>query len=336
MRPRIGLALVVICAFVLAACNGATTEPADTDATPATEEATPTPDDAAGTDDEALERISEAAANTTGEGTARFEMTVETQGTGAGDGEQPVTVEGEEDFDAQQRLLTFVGPQGDLTMIVDQTTVYLEIPATEDDDWARIELDRMMSDDVGFGGPAGLPFQSPQDNLALLQNAVSSASEGGEEDVRGETATRYDLTVDLERAAEESAEDANQTFQGLVQQTGVSELDMQVWIDGDERVNRIAYTLDLSQADVDQMATELETEGVEADVEAEPTGEVTVTVEYFDFGTELTIEVPGDENVVDIDEDEIRQSFTHGGGTTGGTTGGDEATEEATPTEDAG
>ncbi|HVM21201.1 MAG TPA: hypothetical protein VM307_14675 [Egibacteraceae bacterium] len=331
MRRRFALALVAVCALVLAACNGATTDQTDT----ATGTETPTPADDAtptGTDEEALERVTQAAANTAEEGTARFEIIVEAHGTGGGEGQQPVTVEGEEDFDAQQRRLTFVGPQGDLEVIVDDTTVYVQLPATEGDDWARVELEQMMSDDVGFGGPAGLPFQSPQDNLMVLQDAVTGAQQGDEEDVRGETSTRYDLTVDLEQAAQQSADDTANTFRAAVEQSGISQLDMQVWVDGEERINRVAYSLDLSQADVDELATELETEGVEADIEGEPTGEIQVIIDYFDFGADVAIEVPSDDNVIDIDEDEVRGSFEQSGATT---TDDVSPTPDATPTEDA-
>ncbi len=213
---------------------------------------------ATGLGEEALEAVTAAAANTAGAGTSRFELFVETAGTGAGDGMQPVNVQGEEDFDARLRNLNFVGPEGALTVIVDDTDVYVEVPATEDEDWARIELDALMEDGVGFGRPAGLPFQSPQDNIAVLSDAITAAAEGGPEDLRGEPATRYDLVVDLEAAAEQAADDTNETFDAVVEQSGITELDMQVWVgDEDDRISRVSYTLGLAQADIDEVASEL-------------------------------------------------------------------------------
>lgn len=313
MRAPAVAALFLVCALALAACDGSAQAPEDpqTSAPPATPTESST--DVSGTDEEALHRVAEAAANTTEAGTARFEMTVETEGTGTGDGQQPVEVQGEEDFTVSQRSLRFVGPGGELQVVIDDTEVYVQIPATEDDNWARVELEEMMSDGVGFGGPAGLPFQSAADNLAVLGDAVTAVAEAGEEDVRGEPATRYDLVVDLERAAEQSADDTNETFQMLVDESGVTELDMQVWVDAEDRINRVAYSLDLSQADVEEMASEIASE----DIEAEASGVVTVTVEYFDFGETLAIEIPDEDSVVDVDEDAIRESM--GAGTTGPT-----------------
>ena len=265
-----------------------------------------------GLDEDAVTAVTEAAANTTEAGTSRFELFIETEGTGAGDGTQPVTVQGEEDFEDRLRELTFVGPDGDLAVIVDDTDVYVEVPATEDEDWARIELDALTEDSVGFGGPAGLPFQSPQDNIAVLGDAITAAAEGDIEDVRGTQSTRYDLVVDLEAAAEQAADDANETFDAVVEQSGLTELDMQVWVDDEERVSRVSYTLDLAQADIEEAASEIASEVASeevGDVDVEATGAVTVTVEYFDYGIPLDIEIPAEEDVVDIDEDEIRDSF---------------------------
>lgn len=319
MRSRSALVLLALSVLILSACNGATveTDANDTVASESepseaasqdvstSESETPAP---TGVDEEALERVVQAAENTADEGTARFDLNVVTADTGAADGQQPVSVEAEEDFDAQQRALTFVGPDGNLDVVVDNTDVYVQIPATEDDDWARVQLEAFFASDVGFGGVGGLPFQSPQANLGVLDNAVTAAAEGGEEEVRGEPSTRYDLVVDLEAAAQ-NEDDTAPGLAAAVEQSGVTELDLQVWVDGEDRVNRIAYSLDLSQANTGALESELASEGVESDVQAEPTGRVTVDVEYYDFGADVTIEVPDDADVVDIDEDEILDSF---------------------------
>jgi hypothetical protein len=330
MRPVLSVALAAVVALLLAACaSGTATDTADSPTAAATEpDINPT-----GTDSEALDRVAEAAANTADQGTSRFEITLQSAGTQGADGTQPVTVEGEEDFAAEQRRMTFRAPNGELEMIVDGTDVYIQLPATEDEQWARVELDDLIGDNVGFGGPGGLPFQSPQENLAVLSNAVTGAEESETEEVRGESTTRYDLTVDLERAAAD-LEDGNETAQQLSQQSGVTELGMQVWIDDDDLIRRIAYTLDLSQAEVDTD----EVEG--ADVEADPEGSVTVTIEYFDFGATVDITLPDDDAIIDIDEDAIRGSMPQDGAV-GGTTGDDGTTDtgdhdtDATPTPDA-
>ena len=313
---------IAVLAIMLAACQGgATSTPEGEEGSDTSTEASdsgPESDEAAsgGNDEEALERIAQAAEATAAEGTVVFELTLETEGTGGEDGVQPVSAQGEEDFEAQQRRLVFEGPSGELESIIDGSDVYVQIPGTEDDNWARIELPDLLAEDTGFGGPAGLPFASSADNLAVLSESVSSATEAGEEDLDGDSATRYDVVVDLAEAADES-QDETGTLRAIAEQSGVTELDMQVWIDEEDRIRRVSYALDLSQADVqadvdaevqvseDGDATEAGTE-----ITAEPQGTITLTLDYSEFGEDVSIELPSDDQIVDIDEEEIRESFS--------------------------
>ncbi|MPZ72620.1 MAG: hypothetical protein GEU74_05215, partial [Nitriliruptorales bacterium] len=198
MRSQLRVVLLGLCVVLLAGCDRA----GDGEAGDATETATAPATDAgdagsATADPEALHRVADAAEATAEEGTVRFEITMETRGTGGQDGTQSVGADGEEDFVAQQRRLTFHAPGGNVESLVDATDIYIQIPGTEDETWARLELDALVAGDTGFGGPGGLPFRSSQDNLRLLQDAVTRATHGDEEEVRGELTTRYDLTVDL-------------------------------------------------------------------------------------------------------------------------------------------
>ena len=328
MRPT-PLAVLAAAALLIAGCGDTGAEAPESEAAISEPAETPTEESTAAagaSDEQSLQRIADAVDATVEAGTVRFEMTVETAGTQGDDGVQPVTIEGEEDFDAQQRSLTFAAPGGQLLAIMEASDVYVQLPATEDDNWARIELDALLEDAPGFGGPGGLPFQSTQANLEVLRDTVTAAVEGGTEDVDGVSATRYDLTVDLVSAASEATDDANDTFAAYVAASGVQTLAMQVWIDDEDHISRVAYTVDLSQADV-----EAATEAVASEVASElaPAGQVTVTVDYFDFGTALAIEIPDESQVVDLDEEEIRGSMTGAGATAPDDTTSTEAPSEA-------
>lgn len=277
-------------------------------------------------DEEALERISDAVEATVDEGTAAFTVTVESEGTGTGgDGQQPIEVDGVVDFEAEQRRLTLSGDQGELDVVIDGDIAYLELPATEGDDWMRIELEALFDDEVGMGGPAAIPFQDPEDNLRVLEGSAVHAAETGSESIDGEDTTRYELVIDLEAASEEANEDVQEAVDETVARTGVDELEMEVWIDDDDLIRRVAYTLDLSQAQVSESEDE-------AAVEADPEGTVTVTVDYSDFGDAVEIEVPDDADVVDLDEDAIRDTIgdPSGSGSSGSSSGtGSTSTTEA-------
>lgn len=337
MRTRTLLLVLLALALAVAGC-----QTGDTDTDDGAAES-PSPSDA----DEGLERISQAAENTVDEGTARFTMTVgtgDTAGTdtgtdGAGGDASTMTLEaeGEENFEEELRRLVVQGPQGELEIVVDGSEVYLQLPATEEEQWARMDLDELADDNgVGFGGPVGVPFQDSRSNLEILQDVTGEVNEVGEEDVRGDTTTHYELTIDLEEAAAQAEAEAGATLEQLSEQTGLEELDMQVWISEDDLIRRVAYSVDLSEIQVDQGAGADGTNGDDsdmdtttdpdgepgADVQADPQDTVTVTVEYYDFGTELDIEVPDDENVIDLDEEQLRQSFGQPGAQQRGSEGG--------------
>jgi hypothetical protein len=327
MPVRRILALPVIAAMVaLPACGDD-----DGDAATATTEATTTTlEERDSTDrevDEAVvERVAEAAENTVDEGTARFTIEATSEDTGFDD--DSIEVEGEVDFDAGQRRLTFSGADGDLDMIVDGSEVYLELPATEDDDWVRVDLDLLFDTEVGTGGPGGIPFQDPTDNIRVLGASVVEASEEGTEQVNGEDTTHHRLVIDLVEAADESTDDARDAAERLAEQTGLEELEMEVWIgDDDDLIHRIAYVLDLDDVRVD----ETDDDAVEGSVEADPEGRLVVTVDYRDFGTDVDIELPSEDQIIDLDEEAIRDTL---GDLDGGGSGRDDDTTTTTSDDD--
>ena len=300
MRRNLLASVMTSAAVLLAACEGSGTS-VDVGSTEVpTAPATTAPSEP--NDPAALQAVTDAAAATADEGTVAFTISVATEDTPGVDGTQPISADGEEDFDAEQRHVTFHAPGGDLEAIVDGTDIYVQVPGTEDDTWARADLESLVAGDNGFGGPIGLPFRSSADNLAVLGDSITHAAAGEDEDIDGETATRYDLTVDLEQAAQDAAE-ANDTMAAVAEQSGLDTLAMQVWVGEADLIRRVAYSLDLSQADLDA-ASEA------GDVDAEPTGVVTVTLDYFDHGAPVTIELPDESSIVDLDEQAIRDSLT--------------------------
>jgi hypothetical protein len=311
MPVRRTLALPVVAALVAVPACGDDDDPDATGTTEPTTTTTTTAERTGEVDEAVVERVAEAAERTVEEGSARFTIEAASEGTGF-DGET-IEVEGEVDFDAGQRRLTFSGQDGDLEMIVDGSEVYLELPATEDDDWVRADLDLLFDTEVGTGGPGGIPFQDPADNLRVLGASVIEASEEGSEQVGGNDTTRHRLVIDLVDAAEESTDDAQEAAERLAEQTGLQELEMEVWIgDDDDLIHRIAYVLDLSDVRVEETEDD-----ADAAVEADPEGRLIVTVDYRDFGTDLDIELPAEDQIIDLDEEAIRETLGELGGSGG-------------------
>lgn len=291
MRTRTLLVALSALALAVAACGDG--EPGG--------RATGSPVPTETADDEVLARIAEAAQNTVEEGTVRFTLTVKNERGGSDDASAAVAAEGEEDFDAGLRRLVVQGPQGELEMIVNGSTLDLQLPATEEDQWARVELEELVADgDIGFGGPADVPFQDSRRNLDVLRDVTGDVRQVGEADVQGEPATHYDVRIDLDTATAQ-VEEPDPAAEKMAERTGVQQLDTQVWVSEDDLVRRVAYTVDLDEAAVDD------------DVEADLQGTVTVTVEYFDFGAAIDIERPEDDAVIDFDEGQLRESLDRSG-----------------------
>jgi hypothetical protein len=311
---RSTLILFAALALALAACGveDAPVESPDVDAAledtpppaPDTPEPAPdTPDPTVALDDEALERIADAAANTVDEGTARFTVTVETQDVTGTEGRQTVQADGEADFNADRRSLEFPLQQGTMRAIVDDAALYAQLPDTAGDQWARVQLDDVVRDDVALRGPGVLLVESPRDNLEMLRDLASDAREVGRDDVGGAATTHYELTIDLDRASDTARDRVPRTLDRYRQQAGESQIDMEVWVDDDDDViRRIAYTLDLAQADVD---VETDDQGLDT----EPRGTLTVEIEYFDFGAPVDISVPDAQQVIDLDMELLRRSM---------------------------
>jgi hypothetical protein len=318
MQPlRIAGHALAASALLLAAACGDDDDSSAADDTTTTSTSTTVADRTAqDVDEDVIDRIADAVDATIAEGTARFTVTVETEGTGTGgDGEQPIEAEGEVDFDDEMRLLTIVGPEGNLEVVIDGDTAYLELPATEGDDWMRIDLSALFDEDLGMGGPAGIPFQDPTNNLRLLGGSALHAQEAGEETIDGTDTTRYELVIDIEDAATEASQEVQDAVEATAERTGLTELAMEVWIDDDDLIRRVAYTLDLDQAEVTETDDDTDSEVV-----ADPEGSVTVTVEYRDFGATLDIEVPDEDDVIDLDEDAVRSALGGDRSDSGGTT----------------
>jgi hypothetical protein len=157
--------------------------------------------------------------------------------------------EGEADYaDARIRIACSY-PSGDLELIVigDSTYVrgaflgtetgrkWLEFP-TETEEFALREF-------------------TPEKLLAMLRDASTGTERVGEEDVRGDETVRYRLTVECEKANLDCATTSH----------------VDVWIDGDGIVRRIAVEDDSAEG----------------------------TIEFYDFGGDVDVEAPPADEVVD-------------------------------------
>jgi hypothetical protein len=257
-----GLAAAAVALFALAlvACGGQSTS-------------TPTlPSDAVGL----------AASKTNEAGTFKADMSgsVETAG-------QSVEMSGTGEFDAKQKqgsmsmTMSVAGQDLDIQAVYALPVVYMRFPEgllpglPAGKPWVKIDLQKL-------GQQAGFDFQQlmqtqqadPSQGLQYLKD-LSDVKNVGNEDLGGVSTTHYKGVVDLASLAEKHPE-LKSSIDQLVQQTGISSIPMEVWIDEDNFVR--------------QMKEGFSTSGATT----------TMTMQLHDFGTKVDVSPPSPSETVDF------------------------------------
>jgi hypothetical protein len=126
----------------------------------------------------------------------------------------------------------------------------------------------------------------PSQTLDYLRGAADDVTNVGTEDVRGTTTTHYRAVVDLNKAAKLSPA-ASDAIKSTIKLLGSATQPVDVWVDGEGRVRRMQYTVDLSKTKA-------------ASSVPGAAGTVTFTLEVFDFGAPVQATVPAADQIVDL------------------------------------
>lgn len=195
-------------------------------------------------------------------GSARFEMQINitTQG-------QRVTSSGTGSYDFARNIgeLTMnglLGMPGEVETITDGTTVYI----------------RPSGQPNWFRTPAGAgPTQvDPAQQLEVLRNAASDVQIVGTEQLRGDEVRHITFNVDASELAQ-----ANTGGQGdAASALPTAPVPAELWVDSDGRARKFHITVP-----VQQQGTSVESD---------------VTVEYFDFGAPVDVQVPDPATVQEL------------------------------------
>lgn len=233
--------------------------------------------------------LATAARNTEAAGGAELAMRMTMD---AGGQEIVLTGTGVEDARGHSGHVNLTAPGiGEMEMIADGFTLYMrmdQLQAAVGKEWIKMDLTR-IGDELGIDMESiGQIGQGASEQLGWLRAASDGVSEHGTDTVVGVEATHYSATVDLRRypdlAPEGQREVVRKSVERLIELTGQSEIPMDVWIDGDQRVRRIEWE--------------------ETIREAGGTARIETVVEYVRFGVPLDIDVPDD--YVDVTELELQ------------------------------
>jgi hypothetical protein len=246
-----------------------------------------------------LSRVAQAAQNTEGAGTAQFELTFDAKGlsqalsqTGS---DLSFTASGAVDYDTQQTRMTidpgslsaFLGAQAGvpkgltLDAVLDGKVFYMRFPLLAGDKpWLKVDLEELakrQGADTAQLDP--LSHVDPTQALAYLQGA-GEFTEVGEEPVRGVETTHYEGTIDLREAVDKAPSDQREQLERFLEDSGVSELPAEAWIDADGFLRRM--TIDF------------------AELGGMPGASFSIAMELFGFGEDVDIDVPSDDEVTDL------------------------------------
>lgn len=205
-----------------------------------------------------------------------------------GDSTESIPFDGAVDFGRQLAFMTLEIDDLESRIVFDKGVMYQRIPGANlpvGKEWVKFdfaELDRLAggTGDVGFS--AGQ--QDPTATLEQLREA-DDVTEVGSESVRGTQTMHYRAIVDLQEGAASGGLEAIQ-MKKMIDELHLETIPMDVWIDAEGRVWRISQEIDFSKSEL-------------AKEEGGPLKAI-VSVEYFDFGSRVDIEVPSEGDAVNV------------------------------------
>jgi hypothetical protein len=212
--------------------------------------------------------IKGAIANAQAEETARFELTLDL-GMGQLGQRFRVSAEGAIDFQRQRLSMGAQMDDFELELRVVDGVVYVSMG---DGRWIATEIDEELE---AFGSP--LPTSNPLDFLEALAAEGISIERRGEDTIRGQRATHYRATVDIDALGDDLA---------MLSFLGIKEIPLDLWLDGDGRPVRLVMDMsfelpaflagdDAGAGKIDfKLALDLFDYGSPVDIEAPPASQV--------------------------------------------------------------
>jgi hypothetical protein len=260
----LGILLALVLALAASACGG--TEPS-------TEQA---PQDA----------VVLAASKTNDAGTYKADITGSVDVAG-----QSIDMAGTGEFDgAQQRgnmsyTMSLNGQDMDMEMVFAYPAIYMHFPPElaplpGGKTWVKMDLEKLgQQAGFDFGQIMQAGQSDPSQGLDFLRGATGVQAVG-DEDVRGVATTHYTGVVDLQSLGAKSPELKAQVDQ-LVERSGISRVPIEVWIDDEGFVRRMKQSFEGNGTLPMNM---------------------TMTTEFYDFGTDVSVEEPPADDVVDFSD----------------------------------
>jgi len=181
---------------------------------------------------------------------------------------------------------------GTMETVYDEFVVYMKMPILanvlpEGKTWIMVDLQKA-------GEASGIDFQqltqmgqnNPMQQLDYLQGS-KNIEEVGTEEVRGTETTHYKGVIDFDELQKTLPTEVGGSIDKIQELSGIDQAPIEVWLDGDGLPRRVKYDFAY-----DMPAGS----GPMSDAK------MSITMEFFDYGTDVTVDVPAAEEVFDPTE----------------------------------
>lgn len=170
-------------------------------------------------------------------------------------------------------------PAPEQEMFVDGTFVYINSPVCPSGGLGGKPYVRFDSAEAAGLDPESVGSQDPANILEMLRGA-GEVEEAGTEEVRGVSTTHYRVTIDVDKALENVSDDRREALKVQLKALGEEGLSAEVWIDDDGLPRRFRW---------------------EFRSEAPAAFEMTMTLEFFDYGTDVDVQIPSEDQVFPLE-----------------------------------
>jgi len=173
-----------------------------------------------------------------------------------------------------------------MRMVLDGTDMYMKFdvdpPGPGTEFWYHTDLSELGLSAQQMGNAAGLGG-GPTSYLESLKGAGADVVEVGPEDLDGVPVTRYEGTSDPQVAVERAAPEKRAELRSMLRASGMNKpMPFVAWVDGDGILRRMQMTMSMDMG------------------KATMTG--TATIDYFDFGADVSVTTPPADLVRDSSE----------------------------------
>jgi hypothetical protein len=167
-----------------------------------------------------------------------------------------------------------------LVMYMHAPTLSQQLPGGKQ--WLKVDVEALAkSRNVDLGQFRQLTQNDPTQMLAYLRAISGDVEKVGTEDVRGVETTHYRAKVDLDKVADQAPANLRKTYRASIDSLkkglGTDTIPVDVWVDGDNLVRRLAEHLPVAGG-----------------------GKIDFSVDFYDFGAPVSISPPPAAQTLDL------------------------------------